>query len=234
MLVRRTLLFAVGALVAAVVLTVLWNVSLGAGEQFWNTGLDVGRPTLGDIVFSYMQWGRWADVATVALFFAVLVVAPFLPGIRRASHILVAGCAVALVGDLVDLSQFASLNADTGLSPEELAAALTASRHFGFSTDPTSMYIWAGGILLMAVGLLILSIDAERKRWSRASAILGVAFGVMALTGINLLGGTAVFGLASWIGVGACMLWLVTALKVTAGTGDSTASTNRNTLPSAQ
>lgn len=234
MLVRRTLQFAVFAVVAAMVLTVLWNVGLGVGEPLWNAGLNVGRPMLGEVIGSYLRWGRWADLATLLVFATVLIVAPFLPGARRAGHILVAGGVVAFVGDLIDLSHLASPDAGPGLTPKELAANFTASRNFGFSTDPTSMYIWAAGILLLAVGLLILSVDAEDRRWSRASAMLGVAFAVMALTGLNVFGTAGIFWITSWIGMGGCLYWLVVGLNVTAESGGPATSASRHTLASGQ
>jgi hypothetical protein len=204
MLVRRTLQFALLALVATMALTVLWNI-----------GLIVGEPTLGETITSYFRWGRWADVATLLLFVALLIVTPFLPGTRRAGHIVVAGVAIALVGDLIDLSNLASPDAGIDLTPDGLAAVFTAGRAFGFSTDPTSMYTWAAGIMLMGIGLLILSVDAEDRKWSRISAVLGIAFAVMALIGINVFGTRGVFWIASWIAMGACFSWLVVALNVT-------------------
>lgn len=230
MLVRRMLLFAMLGVVAAMVLTVLWNIGLGVGETLWNTGSDVGGPRPGEMIASYLRWGRWADLATVVLFAALLIVAPFLSGTRRAGHIVVAGAAVALVGDLIDLSTLASPGAVLGLTPEELAATFTAGRNFGFSTDPTSMDIWAVGILLLAVGFFLLSADADDRRWSRASAMLGVAFGVMALTGINFFGTAGIFWLASWIGMGGCLYWLVVALNVTAESSGSAMLASRRTL----
>jgi hypothetical protein len=165
MLVRRTLQVALLALVATMVLTVLWNIGLGVGEPLWNTGLDVGgEPTLGETIVSYLWWGRWADLATLLLFAALLIVAPFLPGTRRAVHSVVAGAVIALVGDLIDLSNLASPDAGRGLTPDGLVAHFTASRVFGLSTDPTSMYTWAAGFMLMGIGLLILSADAEERK----------------------------------------------------------------------
>jgi hypothetical protein len=232
MLVRRTLQFALLALVAMMVLTVLWNIGLGVGEPLWNTGLDVGEPTLGETIVSYFRWGWWADLATLLLFAALLIVTPFLPGTRRAGHVVVAGAAIALVGDLIDLSNLASPDAGRGLTPDGLAAEFTAGRVFGFSTDPTSMYTWAAGIILMGIGLLILSVDAEDRKWSRVSVVLGIAFGVMALTGINVFGTGGIFWIASWIAMGACFYWLLVALKVTAESSGSATRASQRTFAS--
>jgi hypothetical protein len=233
MLVRRTLQFALLALVTTTVLTVLWNIGLGVGEPLWNTGLNAGgEPTLGETIVSYLRWGRWADVATLLLFAALLIVAPFLPGTRRAGHIVVAGAAIALVGDLIDLSNLAGPDAGSGLTPDGLAAVFTAGRVFGFSTDPTSIYTWAAGIMLMGIGLLILSVDAEDRKWSRVSGVLGLAFAVMALTGINVFGTRGVFWIASWIAMGACFYWLVVALNVTTEPSGSATWANKRTFAS--
>jgi hypothetical protein len=58
MQVRRTLQFGLLALVATMVLTVLWNIGLGVGEPLWNSGLNVDRePMLGETIVSYLRWG---------------------------------------------------------------------------------------------------------------------------------------------------------------------------------
>lgn len=212
MLVRRTLQLALLALVATVVLTVLWNDAIGGGD-------------LGSIIAGYLWWGRWADLASLLLFAAILIAAPFLPGAGRAGHVIVAGAAVAIVGDLIDLSNLADPGAGSLLSSNELATAFTAGRVHGFSTEPTSMFIWAAGVVLMGVGLLILSMDADDRTWGRASGALGIAFGVMASTGINVLGSVAIFWVASWVAMGICFYWLLVALRVSAESGDTATAT---------
>jgi len=219
MLVRRTLQLALLALAATVVLTVIWNIAIGVGE-----------PTLGGIIASYLLWGRWADFATLLLFAAILIAAPFLPGTRRAGHIIVAGAAIAMVGDLIDLSNLAGANAGRLLTPDELTAAFSASRVLGFSTDPTSMFTWVTGIILMGIGLLILSMDAEDRKWGRASGALGIAFGVMAATGMNAFGAAGTFWIASSIAMAICLYWLLVALRVTAES-DGTATTATQHAP---
>lgn len=53
---------------------------------------------------AYLMWGRWIDLATAATFASLLVAAPFLPGVARARHLMVSAAAIAVVGDLIDLS----------------------------------------------------------------------------------------------------------------------------------
>jgi hypothetical protein len=67
----------------------------------------------------------------------------------------------------------------------------------------------------MGIGLLILSADAEDRTWGQVSAMLGIAFGVMALTGINVFGNLGVLWIASWIAMEICSYWLLLALRVT-------------------
>lgn len=105
------------------------------------------------------------------------------------------------------------------LSPGELTAAFTTGRVLGFSTDPTSMFTSAAGLILIGIGLLILSMDAEDQKWGRASEALGIALGVMASTGINVLGAVGFFWIASSIAIGICFYWLLVALRVTAESG---------------
>jgi hypothetical protein len=207
MLTRRTLLLALLALVSTVVFSVLWNIDLGMGE-----------PTLGALLASYLMWGRWADITTLVLFAALLIVAPLLPGSRRAGHVIVAGAAIALVGDLIDLSKHEDIAelARLGQLPTDFAAGRVVS----FTIDATPTYTWAAGTILMGIGLLILSADAEDKTWRRVTVMLGIALGVMAFTDIDLFSTADIHWIASWITMAISLYWLLYALKVTANSGE--------------
>lgn len=89
-----------------------------------------------------------------------------------------------------------------------------AGRAFQFSMQAAPTYMWASGILLVGVGMLILSVDTEDRTWSRASLTLGIALSVVAVTDINVE--TAwVSWIALWIGMGILFNWLLVTLRVT-------------------
>jgi hypothetical protein len=203
MLVRRTLQVALVALVAAAVLTIFWNIGLGIEE-----------PSPGTVFMSYVRWGRWAEVAMIVLFASLLVVAPLLPRAKRAAHVIVSGVVIAIIGDLIDLSEFPGPGLIDLFSANAIPIDFVAGRAFQFSTQSSPNYVWAAGILLVGVGMFILSVDAEDRTWSRASLILGIAFSLVALTDINV--DTAVASwIASWIAMGILFNWLLVTLRVT-------------------
>jgi hypothetical protein len=194
--------FALVALAGMVVFTVLWNIGLGVDE-----------PTLGSVVAHYFAWGRWAEVATVLLLAALVVVAPLLPGARRAAHVIVSGGVIAIVGDLIDLSRFPSPNVVDLVRDNAIPVDLVAGRAFQFSIQATPTYVWAAGVLLVGVGMFILSVDTEDRAWSRVSLTLGIALSLVALTDINVE--TAwVSWIASWVAMGVLFNWLLVTLRV--------------------
>jgi len=127
----------------------------------------------------------------------------------RAGHVIVAGAAITVVGDLIDPSKFSNLDVGRLAIDNELPATFAVRHVFGFSIDPVPTYTWAVGIILAGIGLLILSVDTEDRTWGRAPAMLGIAYGamaftniaygVMAFTNINVFGTKGVFWIAGWI-----------------------------------
>ena len=57
----------------------------------------------------YLLWGRWIDLGWALGFAGLLIAAPFLPRVDRARHMLVAGAALAVAGELIDLSKLAGI-----------------------------------------------------------------------------------------------------------------------------
>ena len=204
MLVRRTLQVALGALAAKLVFSVLWNIRLGVDE-----------PTPGSIFSSYVEWGRWAEAATVLLMAALLVAAPLLPRARRAAHVIVSGALIAMVVDLIDLSQFPGPDVLDLYDVNAVPTDLVAGRAFQFTMQAAPTYVWAAGILLVGVGMFILAVDAENRTWSRASLILGIALSVVALTDINVET-AGISWIASWISMGVFFKWLLVTLRAAA------------------
>lgn len=214
MLIRRTLQFALVAVLAALILTVLWNVGLGV----WDGGLGDREPTLGAVIASYHLWGRWARLAILVLFVALLFVVPFLPGARRASHLFVAGAAIALVGDLGRLSGVS--NWESLVMNSEVPTDFVAGRIVEISAGTAPTYTWGSGVILMGLSLLIVSLDSEDRDWTRASAVLGIALG---LTGLSDMGLFGMKGIAWFVALATMTIttyWLLIALRVTTASGE--------------
>lgn len=197
-MIRRTLQIGLAALGVAALLTLAWNVALG-----------VGQPTAGQAIFSYSIWGRWANVAMLVVYGALIVVAPLLPGARRSGHVMLTGAAIAGVGKLFDLSR--GIEA-ADITANALPLAFTASRSTELSTLATPTFTWAGGAILLAIGLIVLAIDVEDRRWRRASTALAVSLVFSALTLMNAFGLVGVHWFASWISLGLVGVWLFVAL----------------------
>lgn len=208
-LVRRTLQFALAAVVATVVLTVLWNIGLGV----WDSGLGDQEPTVGGVIASYHLWGRWARLATLVLFAALLFVVPFLPAARRAGHLFVAGAAIALVGYLDSLSRVSDW--ESLVLAHEVPPDFVAGRVFEFSAGAAPTYTWGTGVILMGLSLLIVSLDSEDRDWARASAVLGVAFAVMGLTDMGFLGTQGIAWIVALATMTILSYWLLITVRVT-------------------
>ncbi len=186
------------------VLTVLWNIALGTDE-----------PTVGTVLASYLAWGRWANLAMVGLLASLLVVTPLLPGADRAGHVIAAGALIAIVAGLINRSRLLEPDVVDLVRSNALPTDLVAGRLTEFSIEATPTYVWAGGVLLMAIGMFILSVDAADRTWSRTSATLGVALGVMALTDVHA--DTAGLNwIVSWLALAILFNWLLHALRMTA------------------
>jgi hypothetical protein len=212
-MVRRTLQVGLAALGVAALLTLVWNVALGAGQ-----------PTVGQVIVSYSTWGRWATVATLVVYGVLIVAAPLLPGAGRSGHVILAGAAVAAVGKLLELSR--GIEA-ADITASALPVGFTAGRLTELSALTASTFTWAGGAILLAVGLVILAIDAEDRRWRRASTALAVSLVFTALTHVNAFGLLGVHWFASWISLGLVGLWLFIALDLESTPEESPLSSNR-------
>ena len=200
MLIRRTLQVGLAALGVAALLTFAWNIALG-----------VGLPTVGQVIASYLTWGRWANVAMLVVYAALLIVAPLLPDARRSGHVMLAGAAIAGVGKLLEFPTFEVAD----LAPiSAIPIDLTAGRLTDLSTLASPTFTWAGGTILLAIGLFILAVDAEDRRWRRASTTLGAALVLSALTHVNAFGLVGVHWFASWISIGLLGFWLLVALRM--------------------
>lgn len=144
-----------------------------------------------------------------------------LPDMTRAKPVLVAGAGIAVVGEMIDLSKLVGIDVGRPALDNNLAADFAAGNVFRFAINTTSTYTWVAGVILVGVGLLIVSVDAEDKTWGKASAMLGVAFAAMALTDINVFGTGGAFWVVSLITLVVAFYWVVVALRVTGRSPES-------------
>ncbi len=145
---------------------------------------------------AYLVWGRWIDLGTALAFITLLAVAPFVRGAHRAKPYLIAGAAIAVVGDLIDLSQLAGIQVAQFSLDNGLATDFTAGNVFRFAIDSTSTYVWVGGLFIVGIGLFVLAADSEDLPWARQSAMLGAALWATAAT--DIWASREVFTIVSW------------------------------------
>jgi hypothetical protein len=207
---------AAAGIAAAVVLGVLDDVGVGVSEPP-PPSEDLQQRII-DVFETHEEWyllyGRWGDL-TVALAFAGLLVAiPFVEGVARARHVLVAGASIAVVGDLVDVSQLVGIEVARFGLDNDLMANFTAGNIFRFGIDRTSTYIWVGGLIITGVGMLILSRESSGVRWKTVSGLLGVSLIVTGLADIS--GNGQFFEIAQYAMGALALAWIVYAFPRTA------------------
>ena len=159
----------------------------------------------------YLLWGRWLDLGTALAFLSLLVAAPFLPGAGRAKYLLVAGAGIAVVGDLIDLSQLVGIGIAEFSLDNGLTADFTAGNVFRIAINTTSSFVWVGGLVVTALGMLILAGDAEDRSWGRDSASLAAALFAVAAT--DILASPEVFQVTSWIFAVVVLYWFLKAIR---------------------
>jgi hypothetical protein len=127
----------------------------------------------------YLLWGRWIDLTSALAFASFLVAASVLPGLGRSRPILVAGAAVATVGEVVDLSKLFGFDVGRLGLENDLPADFAAGNVFRFAIGNTSTFIWLAGLVLLSVGLIVLASDTPDRSWRSASAILAATLALV-------------------------------------------------------
>lgn len=133
---------------------------------------------------SYLRWGRWIDLATAFSFAGLLLVVPTLRDSRRAHGSLVAGVTIVVVADMIDLSKIVAIDTGRLALDNDLAADFAAANMARFMLDWTSTYIWVAGLMILAVGLVVLALDADPGRWRTLTGILAFTVAAVAVTDI--------------------------------------------------
>lgn len=206
------------AIVVAVVVGVLSD--LGAGLSEPPPLADDLRQRAIDLFETHEEWylvyGRWEDLAVAVGFAGLIVAAPFVEGAFRARHVLVAGAAIAVVGDVIDLSQLVGIDVARLALDNDQMSDFVAGNMYRFGIDRTSTLIWVAGLLITGIGMLIVSRDTSSGVWRALSGLFGVSLIVTGLADIS--GNLKFFELAQYATAALGLAWIVAAFQRTSST----------------
>ena len=204
---------------AVAAIAIVGLLAIGVADEFRQASIELGPypedlyesfvQYASEVEESYLTYGHWHDFLVASTFAALLVAFPFVRGTDRAKHLLVAGAAIAVVGDAIDLSQMGAIDWARWAASADMQGSFLAADTFRFSINQTSTFVWIAGLFLIAVGLLILARDAQ----SRILAMASVAFAtVLAATGLlDIFGPGWAFDLAMWMLAVVALPWIVVA-----------------------
>lgn len=211
-LARGSLVVSMLAIAVVVVIGVLDGFGVGLGDP-GPVADDLSQQII-DVAVAhedwYLRYGRWEDLSVAIAFVGLLVAIPFVRGTHRGRHLLIAGAAVAIVGDAIDLSQLVGIDLARWTLENGLTTDFTAANTYRFAINGTASYVWAAGLFLTAIGMLVVAKDARELRWKLISALFGVsllATGVADLSGNLFWLDIAGYGLAVL-----ALVWIVLAL----------------------
>ena len=210
---RSALIFGAVAIVVVVVIAILEEFGVGYSEL----GPEPEELTERIIYWAevheegYLLYGRWIDLLVGLAFLGLLVAAPFLERVGRARHLLVAGAAIAVVGDAIDLSQLVGIDVARWALENNLMADFTAGNTFRWAINTTSTYVWVTGLLILAVGMLILTKDSKGKLWRTITGVFAVSLAATALTDVS--GNSVLFELTQYAMAAVGLTWMIIATK---------------------
>ncbi len=215
---RSALVVSAAAVVAAVVIGILDEFGVGISDP---GPLSENLPQqIIDVALAHEEWyllyGRWNDLLVAIAFAGFLIATPFVEGVKRARHVLVAGAAIAVVGDVIDLSQLVGIDLARWALDNDLLADFTAANTFRFAINTTSTFVWVAGLIITGIGMLILSKDGTGTRWKTTSTVFGVA---LIATGLaDLSGNGQVFEIAQYAMALIALIWIAFAIRRTTNT----------------
>ena len=158
----------------------------------------------------YLRYGRWEDLAVAVAFAGLLVAIPFVRGTKRSRHLLIAGAAIAIVGDAIYLSQLVGIDLARWTLENGLTTDFTAANTYRFAINGTASYVWVAGVLLTAIGMLVVANDAREPRWKVTSALFGIS---LLATGVADLSGNLLWlDIAGYVLAVLALVWIVSAL----------------------
>lgn len=159
--------------------------------------------------------GRWIDLTTALGFAGLLLATPSLRVSFRTRALLTSGAALAIAGDMIDLSkltgfELARFGLDHGL-PETFAAGNV----FKSAINTTSTYVWVGGLIIVAIGLTVLMGESRRGRLRTSSGVFAAGLVGMAVSGPFL--GSPYFETAVTVMGLAAIVWAFAAMSLLEG-----------------
>lgn len=202
------------AIVAIVVIAVLTEVGVGLGEV--PPLADDFRQRAIDVFESHEEWyllyGRWEDLSVAAAFAGLLLAVPFLKGTERFRHVLVAGSGIAVVGEVIDLSQLIGIDVARFALDNDHAADFVAGNMYRIGINHTAASVWVAGLLIVGAGMLLTARDARsRGWWQTISALFGVS---LIFTGLaDLSYHTPLLEVAEYATAALALIWIVAAFK---------------------
>lgn len=158
----------------------------------------------------YLMYGRWEALAVAVAFAGLLVAVPFVKGTRRSKHLLITGAAIAIVAEMIDLSQLVGINLARWTLANGLATDFTAANTYRFAINGTAVYVLAAGLFLTAIGVFVVAKDAPEPRWKVLSALFGIS--LVATGAADLSGSLFWLDIASYALAAVALAWVASAL----------------------
>jgi hypothetical protein len=211
-LARGSLVVSIIAIVVVVLIGVLDEFDVGLGDP-GPVSNDLPQQII-DVAVAHEEWylryGRWEDLSVAVAFTGLLVAITFVRGTQRSRHLLIAGPAIAIVGEAIDLSQLVGIDLARWTLENGLATDFTAANTYRFAINATASYVWAAGLFLTAIGMLIVATDARELRWKLTSALFGIS--LMATGAADLFGSLLWLDIAGYVLAAVALAWIVSAL----------------------
>ncbi len=204
------------ALIAVVVLAIASDLGLGLGDP----------PPVGDNLQqqaidsfesheeSYLAYGRWANLALAAAFGGLMVAVPFVPVLRNARHLLIAGSGIAVIGQAIDLSQLIGIDVARFALDNNHMSDFAVGNMYQIGINQTASFVWVAGLFITGIGMLVASRDTSPdRRWRAVTRVFGV---VLIATGLAEISSQLQFlQIAQYATAAWALAWIVATLKRT-------------------
>lgn len=158
----------------------------------------------------YLMYGRWENLAVAVAFAGLLVAVPFVRGTHRSRHLLMAGATIAIVAEMIDLSQLVGIDLVRFTLENNLTTDFTAANTYRFAINGTAVFVLAGGLFITAVGMFVVAIDGREPRWKAISALFGIS--LLATLAADLSGSLVWLDIATYALAILALSWMVLAM----------------------
>jgi hypothetical protein len=211
-LARGALLVTIFAIAVIVVVGVLDGLDVGLSDP-GPIANEISQQII-DVAVAHEEWylmyGRWEALAVAVAFAGLLVAIPFVRGTHRSRHLVMAGAAIAIVAEMIDLSQLVGINLVRFTLENGLTTDFTAANTYRFAINGTAVFVLAAGLFLTAVGMLVVANDAGEPRWKLISALFAIS--LLATVVADLFGSLLWLDVATYVLAVLAVSWIVSAL----------------------